>query len=268
MSTIPFAASLISPTTGSTDVTASNNCMNLIIGDDSNYSTNNDPATAYSLFTSYRTVLLTYYQGNNYPLSSVANPPTCNAAYAGSNPSFALTTGDGWYQIQLSTLPNWASTSIPYIQQYHQVYNVFDGNVYTCIASNTSSSGNRPDLSPTLWQLVLPANIPTTLFSRYTASGFFALTCGASVGLPIVVSNALCETDGCNTASFCKNPAFIKAAIAFLCFYSIQNANAQNQIQFTSATFDVLNSIVSCPQPNTQDFSQGNSGGLPYPQPQ
>ena len=242
---IGFQASIIDPNTGSTGVLAANNCTQVTLEDSSNYAQNNEPGHTLANFANYRTWSLTYYNGTNYPLSSVTAPPTCSPAYGGTNPTINLTTGDGWYKIVLNTVPTWNSGSIGYLANTQQVWNPSDGNIYTCAANNISSAANRPDLSPANWTLVLPANIPTSLLSKYTAVGYFALTCNSAICLPKLVSDALCNGTTCDM-NFTTNPALIKAAIGFLALYSIQCANQVSQVQFTSSTFDVLNSLCGC----------------------
>jgi len=251
MATIPFQASLTSPITLSTDVQAMNNCTSLLLGDDSNYGTNNDNACAPQLFNAYRTYVVTHYSGTVYNLSSLFSPPTCTQAYLGTAPSLNLTTGDGWLSVTLVTIPTWNIGS-NYNANYHQVYNPTDKNVYTCATTNLAASGNRPDLSPTIWTLVPNTNpllpIPASaILPIYQATSYFALLCNSSVCLPQMISNALCQNGlDCNNATLCTNDAFMDALKVLMLTYSIQTANSLNRLQFTTNQFDLLNKLCNC----------------------
>lgn len=249
MASTPFQASIISGVTNSTD--AQINGSVLTLGDDSNYYATTENACGATLFNAYRTYSVTYYQGPNYALSSIASPPTCAAWYGGANPTINLTTGDGWYSVIMQTVPTWNQGGSTYTANVHQVWNPTDKNLYTCITNNVSNATNRPDLSPAIWK-VIPANNPlipvsSVIFSKYTAQAYFAIMQNSAICLPQLINNALCGNGlNCDNASLCKNDNFINALKALLCIYSIQTANASNQLQFTTNTFDLLNSICSC----------------------
>lgn len=246
-----FQASIINGN-GQTDVLLNNGVLTL--GDDSNYFTNTENACGATLFNTYRTYSVTYYQGSVYNLSSIFSPPTCKAWYGGPNPSINLNTGDGWYSVVMSTLPNWNSGS-SYTGNVHQVWNTADQNVYSCIATNVGMASTRPDISTGLWTKVVNANpivpLSTQIFSKYQAQAYFAVLNNSMICLPSLISNALCAAGlGCNNATLCGNDNFINALKALLCIYSIENANASNQLQFTTNTFDLLNQLCGCNSTN------------------
>ena len=251
MATVPFQASLTSPITLSTDVQALNNCQTILLGDDSNYGTNNDNACQPQLFNAYRTYVVTHYSGTVYNLSSLFSPPTCTPAYLGTAPSQNITTGDGWLSVTLVTIPTWNIGS-NYNANYHQVYNPTDKNIYTCATTNLAASGNRPDLSPTIWTLVPNTNpllpIPASaILPIYQATSYFVLDCKTMKCFPQLVNNALCLKGlNCNNATLCGNDEFMNSLVVLLGLFAVQNASITNQLQYQSATWDLINSLCNC----------------------
>jgi hypothetical protein len=247
-----FQASLTSNVTNSTDVVATNNCQTLQIGDDSNYYQATENACGAALFNIYRTFTVQYYQGSVYNLSSITNPPTCTAAYNGTNPVVNITTGDGWYTVVLNTIPTWNIGST-YLANTHQVYNPHDGLLYSCITNNTGAANTRPDITPLDWQVfnyTASTTIAAQVYSKYSATSYFALMCNSMVALPQLINNALCVQGlNCNNATLCNNDSFINAMKCLMLIYSVQNANSLNQLQFTTNQFDLLNSLIGCNTP-------------------
>jgi len=259
MSVIPFQVSLINPSTNQLDVSVLNNCTSVIFNDWSNYTTSTESGNEAADFTNFRIITVTYYApGTPIFLSTQATPPTMSPYYPLNVVQFTepLLTGDGWYSVILQTVPTWNSGSISYVAGTHQVYDPADGNLYTCITSNTSSGANAPHATPADWQLISVGAYNTSIFAKYQAIGFFATTCNAngSNGLPALIATALCNNPNfpCNNTTLCSSPSFLNAIGGVLLLYSINWANNINQIQMTSNTFDLLNEIVLCNSTNEQ----------------
>ena len=226
----------------------SNSCTLFSLQDTSNYTTNGEAGHALANFTDFRVLNLTYYKGNVITLSSLTSPQGCQAA--SSNVMTYTTTstfGDGWYQLVLWTVPTWNSGSINY-NTTMQVYNPTDGNIYTCLANNTSSPSTRPDIAPAgTWKLVPNTTYATGLFSKYVAFVNAATVCNLLTALPASISAAICTNPNfACTSDFCSNPELLASIELWLLNFVITNACTLNQFPSTNVMFDLVSKITSC----------------------
>lgn len=248
----PFQVSIFDPTTGQINIVTSNNNKTVTIYDTSNYIGNNTPGCGLSLFLNFRIFTLQYFQGSVFTNSSITVPPGCTPAASNvQNTTININTGDGWYLVTLYSVPTWEPSGISYTQAQSQVYNPTDGNIYTCSASNTSSSANRPDLSPNIWTLVPNTTYSTGILPQFQSSGYFAIMSNTLTCLPQLISNALCSNPNfpCNHITLANNTNFLNAIQVMMLVYAAQNANSLNLLSQTTNIFDLMGTICGCETP-------------------
>lgn len=186
-----------------------------------------------SYFTDFRQILIT----NPDNTTALLQAPSIALPYNATLPitdTYAFTTGDGVYKVQLASVPTWSATV-----EYKNItapYVFYQGSLYRNLQD---SLNDAPNASATIWELV---GDWSDLSSKYLYTARIAVYCGILDCYISSVFVAASKMDcwGCNSEAFMRDTYVQKASKLSLAVNSIQILASVSQPDWTKVS-DIIN---------------------------